>query len=228
MELMFDNDGETFKIKAPLSAAITSIPQAPEFLDTPDWQIIGDCLSLLKPVEDITTVLSGEKYPTLSMVSSLIRGLQVSLNNSTDRRCGNSISRRLGNIECNKIVAKATLLDPRFKKLAFGVSGNANNAQTLVHEELVSIVSVQNEEEIPSASTDTSTSTMEAENSNSIWTFLDNQVKQSKLQITPNVTGAMMLRQYLELPYLLRSSNPLEFWKSHLEIFPELYRLQAK
>ncbi|XP_018331652.1 zinc finger BED domain-containing protein 1-like [Agrilus planipennis] len=65
------------KIKAPLSAAITSIPQAPEFLDTAEWQIIADCVSLLKPTEDITTVLSGEKYPTLSMVPPLIKGLQL-------------------------------------------------------------------------------------------------------------------------------------------------------
>ncbi|KAJ8940616.1 hypothetical protein NQ318_004540 [Aromia moschata] len=225
------------KIKAPLSAAITSIPQAPEFLDTAEWQIIADCVPLLKPIEDITTVLSGEKYPTHSMVPPLIRGLQVSLKNKVvtvdvanqlKTYLLDSISRRLGNLECNKIVAKATLLDPRFKKLAFGVSGNANNAQTLVHEELVSIVSVQSEEEIPSASADTSTSTMEAETSDSIWTFLDDQVKHSKSHITPNVTGTMMLRQYLELPYLSRSSNPLEFWKSHSGIFPDLYRLQAK
>jgi len=69
------------QIKAPLSAAITSLPRAPNGLTALEWELIEDCIPLLKPFESMTTELSGEKYPTLSMVIPLIRGLQFTLKN---------------------------------------------------------------------------------------------------------------------------------------------------
>jgi len=44
-------------------------------------EIILDCTHILKPFQIMTAELSGEKYPTLSVVISLIRGLQHILRN---------------------------------------------------------------------------------------------------------------------------------------------------
>lgn len=38
----------------------------------------------------------------------------------------------------------------------------------------------------------------------------------------------MIMRQYLELPYLPRNQNPLDFWDKHTNILPELYELHLK
>ena len=66
-----------------------------------------------------------------------MRGLQFSLKNlqpSTEvgtwlqKKLLEIVSRRLGSLETNKIVARSTFLDPRFKKTAFGQEGNAKNA----------------------------------------------------------------------------------------------------
>lgn len=73
--------GRLLQIKAPLSAAITSFPRAPNCLTAVEWELIEDCIPLLKPFESMTTELSGEKYQTLSMVIPLIRGLQFTLGN---------------------------------------------------------------------------------------------------------------------------------------------------
>jgi len=80
-------------IKIPLTASMSSLPRAP---------------NCLKPFENITSELSGENYPTLSLVIPLIRGLQYMLKNlRTETTIGNEfknklidvVGRRLGNLE---------------------------------------------------------------------------------------------------------------------------------
>lgn len=72
----------------------------------------------------MTLELSGKKYMTMSMVIPGIRGLQLTLINMRPKtdiglwfqsRLIDTVSRRLGILESNKIVAKSTFLDPRFK-----------------------------------------------------------------------------------------------------------------
>lgn len=69
------------KIKIPLTASMSSLPRAPNCLNASEWEIISDCIKILKPFENITSELSGENYPTLSLVIPLIRGLQYMLKN---------------------------------------------------------------------------------------------------------------------------------------------------
>ncbi|KAJ8928731.1 hypothetical protein NQ314_018679 [Rhamnusium bicolor] len=111
-------------IKDALSITITSLPNAPEFLYAREWNILSDCISILKPIELMTTNLSGEKFPMRSFVIPLIRDLQytlkITLNNTEiGESLRNSlltiIARCLGTHEVNKIAAKTTLLDPKFK-----------------------------------------------------------------------------------------------------------------
>lgn len=93
----------------------------------------------------MTVELSAEKYPTLSKVIPLIRGLQYTLKNVvTKTATGNlinqnfieNVARRLGILEQNKTVAKAAFMDPRFKKAVFGLVENANKAEKWITEEL--------------------------------------------------------------------------------------------
>ncbi|KAL4126619.1 hypothetical protein QTP88_010831 [Uroleucon formosanum] len=125
-------------ITTPLSATMSSLPRAPDYLNASEWEIILDCIHILKPFETMTAELSGENYVTISSIIPLIRGLQhifknVPIENTIGEAFKNIlidvVSRRLGNLETNKIVAKAIFLDPRFKKTAFGLLENANNAQ---------------------------------------------------------------------------------------------------
>lgn len=98
----------------------------------------------------MTAELSGEKYPTLNVVIPFIRGLKNILRNmkiETDVRdvfrnmLMDIVTRRLGILEKNKIVAKATFLDLRFIKTAFGLDENASNSQKWVSEELTMMIS---------------------------------------------------------------------------------------
>ncbi|CAH0563164.1 unnamed protein product [Brassicogethes aeneus] len=115
-------------LKTPLTVALSELPRAPECLDASEWEVIFDCIPLLTPIANMTTELSGEKYLTISIVIPLIRGLQSSLRiycpktevgEKLKKSLVEVIARRLGSIETNEILAKATLLDPRLKKTSF-------------------------------------------------------------------------------------------------------------
>uniref|UniRef100_A0A2S2R5W4 Zinc finger BED domain-containing protein 1 n=1 Tax=Sipha flava TaxID=143950 RepID=A0A2S2R5W4_9HEMI len=64
------------KIKIPLTASMSSFSRTPNCLNASEWEIITDCINILKPFKNITSELSGENYPTLSLIIPLIRGLQ--------------------------------------------------------------------------------------------------------------------------------------------------------
>lgn len=82
------------QIKAPLSAAMTFLPRAPDLLSALDWELITDCLPILKPFDVMTVELSGEIYPTLSSVIPLVRGLQHTLKSIiTNTTAGNALQK---------------------------------------------------------------------------------------------------------------------------------------
>lgn len=117
-------------IKEPLSAVITSLAKAPEFLGAAEWELLCDWVPILKPMEQMTVELSGEKYPTMSLIIPLVRGLQYSIKNAnTVTPSGESLKaylletvhKRLAILETNSVCSKATFLDPRFKKSGFGL-----------------------------------------------------------------------------------------------------------
>ncbi|KAK9739869.1 hypothetical protein QE152_g8698 [Popillia japonica] len=138
------------ELKDAPSIAVTTLSNLPVFLNAQEWNALKGCVTLLTPVELLTTVLSNEKYVTMSLVIPLIRGLQHSLKATNPitqtgqylkTALQEIISRRLGSFETNKIVANATFLDPRFKKVGFGLEENANNSQKWATDELTQLIS---------------------------------------------------------------------------------------
>jgi len=122
------------------------------------------------------------------------------------------ILRRLDILEKNKIVAKATFLDPRFKKTAFGLLENASNAQKLVSEELPMIISTNTEMENEIHTTE-STAALTLNSTNNItkplWKHFDNKVAQVKTTSSPNITSTLIIRHYLEITLLDRKKKPI-------------------
>ena len=135
------------QIKEALSAALVSLPGSPMALTIDEWAVIEDCVMLLKPMELMTAELSGQKYPTLSLIIPLVRGIQINLNSKTPKTTAgislkenllSEINKRLGQVEKMELPSSATSLDPRFKKAAFGVEGNAKKAKKFVVDQLSS------------------------------------------------------------------------------------------
>lgn len=176
----------------------------PPNLDAADWPILEDCVTILKPFEKITTILSAESYPTLSSVIPLVRGLQSSLmKKAPNTEAGRGrhlqhallevVDRRLSVYETNRTAAKATILEPRFKK-AFGIESTAENAVKYVLEELAYNYHMQlqpiNQEERnyqqqppPTATTHEASSSASTRNDDDIWEHFDKKVNESNKNI---------------------------------------------
>lgn len=75
VELNVHHDGSSGKSKGPLFAALFSLPFPPDNLNLEEWNKLHECISILKPVEQLTVIISGKQYPTFSCVISLIRSL---------------------------------------------------------------------------------------------------------------------------------------------------------
>lgn len=223
------------RVKVPLSATLSMLDSPPANLNSAEWLILEDCVSILQPFEKITTVLSGESYPTLSSVIPLVRGLQSAIikkNPTTESGKHLQLSlleiidKRLGVYEVNRTAAKATLLDPRFKRKAFGTDSAAENAIKFVLEELAQyqLVPWQTPDHAI-ASTSGSSSKVDDDD---IWEDFDKKISETVTHQTPISSASIVLKQYLDLPYVDRKQNPLQFWKQRENIFPTLCRMAYK
>ena len=95
-----------------------------------ELELTKKVVEVLKPFESAIVDMSGSKFITVSKLIPIARSLQlVTVQNSTQiplkQELIAQMQRRFVNMEGNLILAKATLLDPRLKKMAF-----RNNEET--------------------------------------------------------------------------------------------------
>ncbi|CAG4945808.1 unnamed protein product [Parnassius apollo] len=112
-------------VKISLSATLPQLDLSRSNLDSNEWIIVEDVVVLLRPFENVTVILSGEKYPSLSSVIPHVLGLRKAIESKTpvtelakNLKGGLSavIEKRLAVYETNRTASKATFLDARFKK----------------------------------------------------------------------------------------------------------------
>lgn len=128
---------------------MASLDSGLEMISVTEWQILEEIIKICKPFEELTKILSGELYPTLLSIIPLVRGLQrvlqlqEPLHKPTQqlRQCLiDAVNKRLASYEASNIPAKATFVDPRFKKLAFGNEHPADKAEKRVNEEVQALI----------------------------------------------------------------------------------------
>ncbi|XP_060806471.1 E3 SUMO-protein ligase ZBED1-like [Amyelois transitella] len=230
--------------KLSLSAALSTMSSAPENFTANQWEAIEDCVSVLKPIEQLTTILSGEKYPTLSSMIPLIRNVQTCLikkvpvteiGENLKISLHSAITKRLGILETNKTAAKSTFLDPRYKKAGFGLEANAEKAAQWVIEELESEIIKKNRNLAPDESSQTVNTSSNANASigtnnkaNDLWEDFDKKISERELIQTPTSSAIVIVKQYREMQYLDRHLEPILFWEQRKKAMPELYELAIK
>ena len=88
-----------------------------------EWKTAESYVKVLKPFEDVTSMMSASRYPTLSMVIPVLNVLKHLMDESEmddfgKHNCEN-IKERWPDYESNLDLAIPALLDPRFKEYAF-------------------------------------------------------------------------------------------------------------
>lgn len=113
-----------------VGSILLKIPSSPPMLTAAELLLTKEILEVLRPVEQVTKELCGEKYVTISKMIPIIyclkkkiESLHTRLQTPTVRtlidRLQFQIMKRFGNITANRIIAVSTILDPRFKRLHF-------------------------------------------------------------------------------------------------------------
>ncbi|XP_005110616.1 zinc finger BED domain-containing protein 4-like [Aplysia californica] len=194
-------------------------------------EVIQAVIAALGPFEEVTREMSSEKMTTVSKVIPLIRVLQDILKDLTNRPCiGGSVAkellqqlnRRFASPETKYLWAASTYLDPRFKKHAFS-DGSALQA---MQDRLKGQLRPVEEEETSTAEVEP---TPVAADNSSIWTRFDSKIS-SFLQTTstPGVRPNLEMRRYAEENPISRKQDPLEWWRKHSSLMPQLQEIAKK
>ncbi|KAL1246589.1 hypothetical protein QQF64_034552 [Cirrhinus molitorella] len=206
-------------------------------LSSADFDIISESLEVLAPFKYATEELSAEKRVSASKIIPIIRMIQhkVAEKTALARNASASflgtalqkyINKRCSNSESIRVLALATLLDPRFKTLGFGNQDNACEAEWILTGECASIIRITTEHS-SQAETSSSSSSQAAQtppSSDDLWELLDSRVSETQRHHSSNSDATIEVKRYLRDAYLPRSEDPLKYWHVHKE-YPHLYAL---
>lgn len=112
------------------------MPSAPKNCTPNEWETIEDCVTVFKPIEQLITKISGEKYRTLSSIFPLFRNVQAFLskmNPSTAKGKNlniswhSAITKCLGILETKKDCCHIHFFRPTIQKSWFDLEANAKS-----------------------------------------------------------------------------------------------------
>ncbi|GBO17918.1 hypothetical protein AVEN_225504-1 [Araneus ventricosus] len=165
---------------------------------------------------------SGENYATASLIIIIVNGLNdvcSKLFNSTDilqdnilkntkQKLQQSLLNRLGDVENNNILAKATFLDPRFKDVPFKNKIAAENVKRQLTNLVTNLLhSTVDQLLINNQATGSESDTQELKFS--FWDSFDKRVSNHKPKGTASSRALLEINGYLEEGIISRKSDPL-------------------
>ncbi|KYN19747.1 Zinc finger BED domain-containing protein 1, partial [Trachymyrmex cornetzi] len=203
----------------------------PDMLTRIEILVLKDLVALMEPVASVITEISGENYPTCSVIIPIIHCMTAAVTNCvTTTEIGNEFQEKLLNqfnkkfqyLESTRILAISTILDPRFKRLHFKSALAASQAIQDIDNQLKKIsnrprenVEKENNQDANNANSPTS----------NLWHFHDNLVLKNREINNTDESWNLELKQYLHQPVIKRSENVFKYWKSFKHAFPILSKL---
>ncbi|XP_065152040.1 zinc finger BED domain-containing protein 4-like [Paramisgurnus dabryanus] len=239
----FDMLQRLYDQREPVAAALSNLNNDTAPLTSIDYDIIQQSLSVLQPFKFATTEMSEEKRVSASKLIPLYRMLQHKLaqkkGNATQEstiQLGSHLQEglhsRCGGYEGFRALALATLLDPRFKNVAFGNAGKAQEAEKHITLECASLMRSNTNPEPEMSTSDPSSSSPSTstpvETQDSLWDLFDTRIHQTQMIHNATADATVEVKKYINDAYLPRTHNPLTYWKERAVIFPHLYVLAKK
>ena len=150
------------ELQEPLNATIAVLMNPVDGLTPEEWQSLKEIAVILQPFDAVTTEISAEMSVTASKVIMLWRGLtsactkiRPTLTNEISKllmtKLLEGLQKRFGALESNTMLARATFLDPRFKKSGFATESGYNTVKESVVAEVTRQVSASSQTALQSA-----------------------------------------------------------------------------
>ncbi|KAJ4926117.1 hypothetical protein JOQ06_008300 [Pogonophryne albipinna] len=213
------------EIKEPLVSTLALINPLLPALTPEEWDTTKEVCDILKPFEEVTVEMSSESFVTGSKAILMAWGLQRIV---AHRQRNPSIhepvkvmvnflaadlEKRFGQVERVRVLAEATLLDPRFKKHAFVNERNAEETVSRVvgaatHAATPTLPSTEEEEEGGTPVSPPSEPVPQ------FWADFEERVITLRPGIQNPITEAMLeIKGFLAEPLIPRKADPLEWWR---------------
>ena len=148
--------------------------------------VLQEAVKLLGPFENVTRELLSERYTSGMKIIPISRCLQRLVSTQQAARplamyLVNEMKGRFLGMEGNKMLALSTIVDPRFKKLAFADCDTTEKAIRALVSEASASVHQQNSSDEPSSSSSSShTASSTTSSSSGLWQLFDEQVTQTQ------------------------------------------------
>ncbi|EFN71507.1 Zinc finger BED domain-containing protein 1, partial [Camponotus floridanus] len=206
-------------------AAMSECANPIDVLNREQIKILNDIFPLMKPIRDVIKEISGDSYPTCSIIIPIIHcmrkkiddvNLQTEIGKNCKIKIQAAISQRFKNFEHVPLLSMATILDPRFKKVHFKDVLAVYPAISRINAKLKDFKSKTPEHLLES----------QTEKLESIWDFHDTlELKQKSIS---NASKNLELEQYLQLERIPRKDDIFMYWKSVETTFPSLSKLALR
>lgn len=202
-----------------------------------EWDIIKEACTVLEPFQQVTVEISAESYVTASKII-LCRGLQTITNHhqiseliTTEKvaelvtTLSSSMERRFHRMEYNAVLSDTSILDPRFKKLAFNESTAVDDAV----QRLTTAAARCNPRSEPASPPSGQDLRVNPEpHTSTVWSFFDERASGDNERRNPSTDAVLEVRSYLEEPIIQRAADPLSWWKSKALVYPRLAKVMAR
>lgn len=211
-----------------------------ESMSSADWKLASGYVTVLKPLKDATTQLSGQAYPTLPMVIPILFGIHAELKKfigTSETGTGIMLARNLiaalssrfpNLLKDERNYVCAMLLDPRFKAVLLSPS-EKDSAIAYVKEALVMPTQITDNEFIDSHSSvasPVSTGSTSEQGSDSthfsLWNAFEELARTPEPQAKEPDNLTTEITQYLNENIIPRSLNPLQWWRENSARYPKV------
>lgn len=215
-------------LKEAIQSTVATINATLPVISNEEWDYLDQICIALKPFYEVTNVMSGENYLTASTAMVLVYSLISICNGLATRdyhepvidligKLIQGLNERLGDIKNNTNITICTLLDPRYKHVAFPDAQSLEHTKTYLLNSMTSLL----EDDNPAPPTDTN----ESPNIISIWGELDQKIQSSRSPKTALTKATEELEMYLKEPVISRTNCPLDWWRTHKLIYPILFKI---
>lgn len=219
------------ELEEPIRTTMALIEHDLPIISVEEWQFMKELVEILRPLEDVTKVMSGQNYVTASSVIILTDGLLDIYRELQNKDYSiiskavivaimDGITSRLGNLESSNSLLITTFLDPRFKNIAF-----SNDSITERTKKLITSLITGNIKNKTSLSDQAQQESVQVENKateTSIWRSFDKKISVLKPQGSAQSRAIIEFQRYLEEPPISRNEDPLKWWKNNSYNFPHL------
>lgn len=218
-----------------LSAIVAKIlatrRNTPDMITSLELRVKRDLILLLTPFKEATEEISGDRIPIANLLQKELKEAKpfTELGAAMQKSLLSLVNDKLEPLEKNLHLAKATILDPRFKRIHFNSPLAVSTAITELSKEIRS----EHRRRGQLSPEPRPTKTLNSENSSpSLWSGHEKitaALASSNSQSSSTSNGMPSeLKQYLDQPIIPRKENPEKFWFDCRHFGPVLSEIALK